>query len=270
MREFIDTNRAVWDEMTALHQDTAYYDVAGFLAGRCTLRSVEVEELGDVAGKSLLHLQCHFGLDTLSWARRGARVTGADFSPTAVARAREFASQCGLDARFVCSTVEDLPAALTESFDIVFTSYGVLCWLADLRRWAEVAAHFLRPGGTFYLAELHPFADVFDDNPEGAELKVAYPYFHSPAPIVCPTGSSYADRSKKLSRPVSYQWSHSLGDVVSALCSAGLRIDFLHEFPLSTYAKLPGLEDAGGGYWRMKDPAISVPLLFSLRATRPA
>jgi SAM-dependent methyltransferase len=268
MNEFLDTNRAVWDELAGYHPDTPYYDVAGFLAGRCSLRAVEVEELGDVAGKSLLHLQCHFGLDTLSWARRGARVTGVDFSGPAVARARELAARCGLEATFVCSTVEDLPAALTGTFDIVFTSYGVLCWLPDLARWAQVAAHFLRPGGTFYIAELHPFAEVFDDDPAATELKVAYPYFHSPAPIVCPTRGSYADRTKRLAHPLSYQWSHSLGEVVSALCAVGLRIDFLHEFPQTTYARLPGLEDAGGGYWRLKDPAISLPLMFSLKATR--
>ncbi len=259
-----EVNRRVWDERTALHERSEFYGLEAFRAGGSTLRPVEVEELGDVAGRSLLHLQCHFGLDTLSWARRGARVTGVDFSERAVALARRVAEECGLEARFVCARVEELPAALCGTFDVVFTSYGVLCWLADLRRWGEVAAHFLRPGGTFYMVELHPFAEVLDDG-----LRVAHPYFHSPQPTSWPTRGPYADRSRELSEPVSYQWAHGLGDVINALLGAGLRLDFMHELPFCPYRKLAGMEQGADGWWRLPGPGGSVPLLFSLKATKP-
>jgi SAM-dependent methyltransferase len=259
-----DVNRRVWDERTALHERSAFYGLEAFRAGGSTLRPVEVEELGDVAGRSLLHLQCHFGLDTLSWARRGAHVTGVDFSERAVALARQIAGECGLKARFLCARVEELPGVLGGTFDVVFTSYGVLCWLADLRRWGEVIAHFLRPGGTFYIVEMHPFADVLDD-----DLRVAHPYFHSPEPTACPTRGSYADRSQALTESASYQWAHGLGDVCDALLGAGLRLDFLHEFPFCPYQKLAGMEQGPDGWWRLKGPGSSFPLLFSLKATKP-
>ena len=258
-----DVNRRVWDERAALHERSAFYGLEAFRAGGSTLRPVEVEELGDVAGRSLLHLQCHFGLDTLSWARRGARVTGVDFAERAVALARRVARECGLEARFVCAAVEDLPGALDGTFDVVFTSYGVLCWLADLRRWGEVVAHFLRPGGTFYMVETHPVVDVFDDG-----VHVAHPYFHSSEPTPCPTRGSYADRAAELSEPVSYQWAHGLGEVLDALLGAGLRLDFLHEFPFCPYQKLACLEQGPDGWWRLPGQGGSVPLLFSLKARK--
>src|SRR5262249_16463954 len=137
-----DNNRELWDELADINVETAYYDVPGFLAGRSTLRSIERAEVGDVAGRSLLHLQCHCGLDTLSWARLGARVTGVDFSPRAIDIARRLAQQAQVEAEFVCSSIEELTDRLTGSFDVVFTSYGVLCWLRDLARWARVIARF--------------------------------------------------------------------------------------------------------------------------------
>jgi SAM-dependent methyltransferase len=140
------------------------------------------EELGDVAGKDLLHLQCHFGLDTLGWARLGAWVTGADFSERAIAQARALAAETGLDATFIVSDVADLPAALEGDFDLVFTSFGVLGWLPDVPRWADVVAHFVRPGGRFYIAEAHPFAQVFDDGQAATEPRLRYDCWHSPGP----------------------------------------------------------------------------------------
>jgi 2-polyprenyl-3-methyl-5-hydroxy-6-metoxy-1,4-benzoquinol methylase len=159
MDPHVAANRALWDEWTPIHVGSAFYDVDGWKSGRRhDLPPLLVDEVGDVAGKDLLHLQCHFGLDTLSWARRGARVTGADFSERAVEQARLLAAETGLEARFVVSDVVDLPDRLEGDFDVVFTSFGVLNWLPDVPRWAEVVAHFVRPGGFFYIAEAHPFA----------------------------------------------------------------------------------------------------------------
>jgi 2-polyprenyl-3-methyl-5-hydroxy-6-metoxy-1,4-benzoquinol methylase len=266
---FLQANRDRWNELTAIHARSAFYDVAGFRAGKCTLRPIEVEELDDVAGKSLLHLQCHFGLDTLSWARRGARVTGVDFSEEAIALARSLGRELGIPGAFVCSDVYDLPTVLAGAFDVVFTSYGVLCWLPDLRRWAAVAAHFLKPGGTLYLAEIHPFAMVFDDRTPGPELRVAYPYFHAPEPLRSEPQGTYADRRAQVQHTTSYEWVHSLGDVVGAVIGAGLRVEFLHEFPYCICGILPLMEQGPDGWWRLREGDGTVPLLFSLKATKP-
>src|SRR3954464_11903705 len=153
--EYIQSNRKLWNDWTGIHAQSEFYDVESFKEGKFRLHPIEKEELGDVRGKTLLHLQCHFGLDTLSWANLGAIVTGADFSDKAIDLARELSRETGLPATFICSNIYDLPAALEGQFDIVFTSHGVLGWLPDMPNWGKVVAHFLKPGGTFYVAEVH-------------------------------------------------------------------------------------------------------------------
>jgi len=262
-----ETNRTWWNEVTPIHARSDFYDLAGFRAGKLSLLPIEQEELGDVAGRSLLHLQCHFGLDTLSWARLGAQVTGVDFSDQAIALARSLAGELAIPARFLCANVYDLPDVLHESFDIVFTSYGVLCWLPDLARWAGLVAHFLKPGGTFYIAELHPFAGVFDDEEGVTDLRVAYPYFHTPEPLTFDSQGTYADRTAQVTHTTTHEWAHSLGDVVNALIAAGLHIQFLHEFPYCDYPILPFMERGSDGWWRLPGDNV-LPLLFSIKATK--
>jgi 2-polyprenyl-3-methyl-5-hydroxy-6-metoxy-1,4-benzoquinol methylase len=261
-------NRRRWDELVPIHARSAFYDVAAFQAGRSTLRPLEIEELGDVAGKSLLHLQCHFGLDTLSWARRGARVTGVDFSQTAIAQARALAAAAQLPAQFLCSRVQDLPEVHTDTYDIVFTSYGVLCWLPDLRPWARTIVHALRPGGVFYMVEMHPIADVFDDRPEATELRLAYPYFPLPEPLMEETQGSYADRTAAVENRRSYFWVHSLGEVLTVLVQAGLRLELVHEFPYCVYPRFPWMTRGEDGWYRLPPPDDSLPLMFSVKALR--
>jgi SAM-dependent methyltransferase len=266
-QRLLRSNEELWDNWTDLHLRSAFYDVAGFRAGRSSLQSIEREELGDVAGKSLLHLQCHFGLDTLSWARLGAAVTGVDFSGRAITAAGALAKELGLPARFVQSDVYGSPALLRDQFDIVFTSYGVLFWLPDLRRWADIITHFLKPGGVFYIVEFHPFANVFAT--EGVpELQPAYPYFPGPAPLRFETHGSYA-APKAAYRSVEYGWDHPLGEIVTALLAAGLRLEFLHEFPHCGYQRFSFLEEGTDGRWRLPGHlAGMLPLLFSLKAMR--
>src|SRR5205823_6481205 len=163
MDEYIEANRKHWDELVSIHVKSAFYTVDSVRQGRTSLHPLEIEELGDVRGKRLLHLQCHFGLDTLSWARLGAAVTGADFSDEAIRTARELASELQIPATFVLSNLYDLPGALDGQFDVVYTSHGVLGWLPDIAGWARVAAHFVKPGGFFYVAEIHPVAQVFEN-----------------------------------------------------------------------------------------------------------
>jgi SAM-dependent methyltransferase len=275
MDEFIEENRAHWEELAALHPDTDFYDVEAFLGGESTLDPVEPREVGDVEGASLLHLQCHFGLDTLSWARRGARVTGVDISETAVGTARELAAETGLAdrARFVRSDVyesPDAPALADERFDVVYTSFGVLFWLSDLGEWADVVARFLRPGGTFYLAEHHPFATAFDAESAGGELRIGNPYFRERRSYDATETGSYAGVApEELEHGPVHGWSHSLGEVVTAVSDAGLHIEFLHEYPWSTFEAVDAMERREHGRYVLPDAERDLPFVFTLRATRP-
>lgn len=264
---YFAANRRLWDRLTPVHAQSAFYDVDGFRAGKSSLMPLELKELGAVSGKSLLHLQCHFGLDTLSWARRGALVTGVDFSPKAIALARRLARDLGLDARFVRANVYELPSVLEREFDIVFTSYGAICWLPDLWPWAETISHFLRPGGTFYMVEIHPVTNVFNGEAGAKALQVVDSYFSRHQPEEAVWQFTYADHDAKVGR-VSYQWTHSLGEVVSALAAAGLRLEFLHEFPYCVYQHFPFMRRSADGWWRLPGRKPSIPLMFSLRATK--
>jgi SAM-dependent methyltransferase len=207
----VAANRALWDEWTPIHVRSDFYDVEGWKSGaKVDLYPLLVDEVGDVAGKDLLHLQCHFGLDTLAWARRGARVTGVDISERGIQEARRLAAETGPDATFVVSDVVELPATLEGcDFDVVFTSFGALNWLPDVPRWAEVVGHFVRPGGFFYIAEAHPFAWVFDDD-TATELRLRYHYWPSPEPLVFENEGSYADPDAPVSEPFEYAWQHSM------------------------------------------------------------
>lgn len=265
MDDYRRANQALWNEWTHINARSKMYDVEGFRAGNRRLHSIEVEEMGNVTGKTLLHLQCHFGLDTLSWADRGAVVTGVDFSPEAVALAESLSRECQIPARFTCCDIYDLPDHLDEQFDIVFTSYGVLTWLSDLHAWAQLVVRYLKPGGTFYIAEFHPFAMVFDDLAN--EPRLGYPYFNQ-AVIECQVQGSYADSSAPTQSEVSYEWAYPMGTVISELISAGLQIQYLHEFPFSVYRMFPYLEQGQDGYWYLPKNTTSLPLMFSLKALK--
>ncbi len=192
MDSYTQANRALWNAWTLLHEKSEEYDVPGFRAGRCALKPIELAEVGDVAGKTLLHLQCHFGLDTLSWARRGARVTGVDFSDEAIRLARSLSSELAIPAEFIRSDIYELDRVLDREFDIVFTSYGVLVWLSDIRLWGRTVARFLKPGGIFYIAELHPITMIFDNMEPVTEYRAGLPVlsptradpFHGPG-LLC-------------------------------------------------------------------------------------
>ncbi len=266
VNKHVKTNRELWDALTPIHVASEFYDVEGFKRGNCTLDPIEVEEVGDVAGKSLLHLQCHFGLDTLSWARRGAEVTGVDFSE----KARQLASELNIPAEFVCCELSELPSRLSGEFDIVFTSAGVLPWLPALRVWAGVIAHFLKPGGVFYIREAHPFARVMDDEqaPE-CPPRLRYPYFHTTEPMQFPGDDSgdYADPDARVGVP-HCEWWYTIGDVINSLIEAGLRLEFLHEFDFVSYQSHPFLKQGKDGRWRYPKAPETLPLTFSLKATK--
>ncbi len=268
LEDYLEANRQYFNSLTPIHQKSDFYDVEGFKAGKTTLTPIELKELGDVSGRSLLHLQCHFGLDTMSWARLGAQVTGTDFSDRAIDLAHSLSLETVIPANFVCCNIYDLPDHLGEQFDIVFTSQGVVSWLPDLDRWAEVVSHFLRPGGTFYMLELHPFAMVFDALAGSTELKAQTLYFHPPEPARFLAEGTYADSDARIApRPI-YEWTHSMSAILNALTCAGLRIEYLHEFPYCFYQHFSGMARGEDGWWRLTACDGMIPLMFSLKATK--
>ncbi|MEU3609470.1 class I SAM-dependent methyltransferase [Streptomyces sp. NPDC035033] len=266
-----EANRARWDERVPIHAASAFYDLDSFRAGKEALRDFELAEVGDVTGRSLLHLQCHIGLDTLSWARHGAsRVVGLDFSEPAVETARSLAADLGLGpdrAAFVASDVYDAAEAVPDrAYDIVYTGGGALCWLPDLDRWAETAASLVAPGGFVYVSEFHPFTDSLDDE---TGSRVVYDYFVRD-PWVDTTPGTYADVDAPTVHNQSVEWVHPVGEVVTALARAGLRIEFLHEHDVTLFPRYEALERHEDGYHRFPAGRPRVPLMYSLKASRPA
>ena len=274
-------NLAWWEERVPLHVDGEFYAVPAWLAGEEQLRQFELDELGDVSGLTLVHPQCHFGQDTLGWARHGASVTGVDFSPAAVEAARHLADRAGLSGRFVCADVYDAPVALgNERFDVVYTGLGAVNWLDDLQRWAGSIAALCRPGGTFYLAEFHPFSTVFDDETDGSDLEVRYDYFdhewHDTAETY--TGS-YGAEGIDTAHNDTHEHVWTLGEVVSAVISAGFDLEFLHEHEFTLFRQLPFLErvrvevEGSDGprsesRFVLPEGRARIPMMYSLRAIR--
>ena len=258
MVDFLAVNRDHWDDRADVHARSRHYDLDRVVAhGPAPIAGPDEGEVGPVAGRSLLHLHCHLGTDSVRWAALGADVTGVDVSGRSVGIARELAGRLGLAATFVQADVHDLPWLLDRRFDIVYASYGVICWVPDMGRWARVAAGFVRPGGFFYLAEGHPIDMVFDPDRFGRTG-----YFDRGARRYVDR-RSYTDGDDPIPRPENYRWAHTLGDVVTAVAGAGLRIEFLHEHPL------PGGADDAGLAERRRLVPEGAPALFSLRAARP-
>jgi len=254
--DYKEINRKSWNRRTELHIDSKFYDVEGFLGGRNTLCEIEINELGDVAGKSLLHLQCHFGLDTLSWARLGAIVTGVDLSSTAIEKAKILSKQAGLDSQFICADVYGFGESSKQQYDVVFTSYGALCWLPDIKKWADVVAGSLKSGGTFYMAEFHPFYDVF----------TGYSYFHRPEPDIEEEGTYTENDRGETSTSVT--WAHSISDVVNALLGAGIQITQLNEYPYSPYNCFDGMVEREKDKFFLLHKGQEIPLVYTVKGIR--
>ena len=269
MDERIEINRRNWNERTPIHASSAMYNVEGFKAGRITVNDIEIEEIGAVEGKSLLHLQCHFGLNTMSWARLGADATGVDLSDASIDLANQLNEELALGARFIRSNVYDLPDVLDDEFDIVYTSLGALCWLPDLTRWGHVIARFLKPGGTFYVRDEHPAGRIFDavtraDGTDDLELRHAY--FPDPKGLLDEGERNTYTGSGTIATPV-YEWQHSMSEIVNALIGAGLKIQFMREFPFSFFQALPQMERREG-WWRLRNYDGNIPFMLSIKATK--
>jgi SAM-dependent methyltransferase len=257
-------NLARWDESAPLHAASLFYDLDGFRAGRDDIRPFELDELGSVTGLDLVHLQCHLGTDTLSWARHGARVVGLDFSPAAIEAARQLAFDCGIDAEFVCADVYDARGALADrSFDIVYTGIGALGWLPDLNAWAHVVHGLLRPGGVLYLVEIHP--TVLGVLGDGRTLR--YDTFESEYVRWDEKGGTYAAPDATFVNTTTFERMHALSEVITAVLSVGLGVELLHEQPY-TNAPWPWTVKGEDGFYRLPEGWPKYPLTYSLLARR--
>ncbi|MFX1313013.1 MAG: class I SAM-dependent methyltransferase [Promethearchaeota archaeon] len=267
--KYFKANQKMWDEFAKEHFqiENENYNVKAFLEGKTSLRKFELKEMGNVKSKTLLHLQCHFGLDTLSWAREGAIVTGVDFSGEAIRLAKLLANEANLAGKFIQINLYNLPKVLFKRFDIVYTSIGVLCWLNDLKMWAEIIAHFLKSGGFFYIAERHPVSKMFDHEHQ-EELQLKYDYFHRSEPTKFVAKGSYASNNSHMDPHKEYEWDHSLSDIINSLIQAGLKIEFFNEYPFHPYKFYAFMEQDSNGYYRLKNQKAEIPLFFTLKASK--
>lgn len=261
-QDYFKVNKSTWNEKVKVHAESEMYDLEAFKNGKSSLMSYELEALGDVNGKSLLHLQCHFGQDTLSWSRLGAKCIGIDLSDAGIALAKNLNIELKLDSRFVCCNVLETSKYIKASFDIVFTSYGVIGWLPDLKPWGQMIAERLNVGGVFYIVEFHPLVWMFDYLEDQPTMK--YGYMQDEVIYEEYEGTYANQKSKMISKE--YVWNHGLGAIINALTSAGLHIDFINEYDESPYDVLPNLEMTPSGMYATKDRLY--PLIFELKATK--
>jgi SAM-dependent methyltransferase len=274
-QDYLDANRANWDDRAALHADRGGtgYGVQSFVDDPARISDVvrfDRERLGTVEGLRAVHLQCHIGTDTLSLARLGARVTGLDFSPVAIEEARRLARDAGVSIDYVVADVHDAADVLgREAFDLVYTGVGALCWLPGVRRWAGVVADLLAPGGSLFLREGHPILWSMDERLE-SDLHLRFPYFERSEPLEWDSDESYVETSRPLTATRTYEWNHSIGEIVTALIDAGLRLELLVEHDSVPWLALPGqMVQRPDGEWALDRLAGVAPLSYTLRATKP-
>jgi len=258
-------NQAFWDEIAPVHYKS--YDIEKLKQGKSLIDEIQKKEIGSIKDKSLLHLQCHIGTDSLSWVLEGAQVTGIDFSRESIKIANELKRALGLKARFIESNIYDLPNTLKEKFDIVYTSQGVLTWLKDIKEWGKIISNYLKPGGIFYIMETHPLFYIFDNNKQG-ELIIKYPYFPGEKPTLWDDDSpDYSDREYIPKNPT-YEWAWPLGEILASLIGAGLKIEFLHEYDRLFYKGLPDMVKDEEEWWYLPKYKGMLPLTFTLRAKK--
>ncbi len=261
-KDYIKINRESWNKKTDAHMKSEFYDVEGFLSGNTSLNSIELDLLGDVRGKNILHLQCHFGQDTISLGRMGAMAIGVDLSDEAIRNANELASKAKVECSFICCDIYDLPDHLDEQFDIVYTSYGTIGWLPDLDKWAEIVSRHLKPNGKFVFVEFHPVVWMFDDDFK----EIGYSYFNSGAIIETESGT-YADREADIAQDY-VMWNHGMGEVINSLVGKGLIIRSLDEFDYSPYDCFDHTIAYEPKKYRIKHLGNKIPMVYALVASK--
>jgi SAM-dependent methyltransferase len=259
-KNYITINNQAWNNKVDVHIASDFYANKSFFNGKSTLNSIELELLGDLRGKKVLHLQCHFGQDSLSMARLGATVIGVDLSEKAIEKAKEFSEKLKLDANFICCDVYDLPNQLSEKFDIVFTSYGTIGWLPDLYKWGNIISHFLKPSGKFIMVDFHPVVWMYDN-----EFKEVYYSYFNIEPIFENELGTYADRNSKI-EITTVTWNHPISDILNSLIKNNLEIISFNEFDYSPYNCFNETEEFEKGKFRLKPFGNKIPMIYSIHA----
>lgn len=257
-KNYIEINRQTWNNKVDSHLKSEFYNIQNFIKGKTSLNSIELELLGDIKGKTVLHLQCHFGQDSISLSRLGAEVTGVDFSDKAIDSAIQIANDIDSNTKFICCDIYDLPSHLDNQFDIVFTSYGTIGWLPDLDRWAKIISKYLKPNGKFVFVEFHPVVWMFDEEFN----KIAYRYFKS-EPIIETEIGTYADKKADLSQST-ITWNHGLSEVVNSLIRNGIEIVSLDEFDYSPYNCFNNAIEFEVNKYRIKHLNNKIPMVYSI------
>ena len=261
--DYLDANRRLWNARTPIHEKSQFYDVDGFLAGQSTLTTIDQESLGDVTGKSLLHLQCHFGLDTLSLARGGAKTTGIDLSDVAIATANRLKQQADLESEFICCDVYDTANHVQGPFDIVFSSWGTLVWLPDLARWSQMVSSVTKPGSLVVVNEFHPVIYMLDDH---GQLK--YEYFGRSDGYVEESTSTYTDGGSDMPAAREVTWNHGLAVCIESMLTGGFRLLSFREFDFSPYPCFANVVEDAPGEWVIDKYGRSLPYSYALRFLR--
>ena len=259
---YLEINKQLWNQKVDHHFKSDFYDVQNFLKGKSSLNKIELNLLGDISGKSILHLQCHFGQDSISLGRLGADVTGIDLSNKAIDQAILLARKTNIDAAFICCDVYDLPNHLDKEFDIVYTSYGTIGWLPNLDNWAKIISKYLKPGGKFIFVEFHPVVWMFDYDFK----KVQYRYFTSDAIVETETGT-YTDRDAPI-KSDSITWNHGIGEVVNSLITNDLEINVLNEYDYSPYNCFNKTVKISENKFRIKHLENKIPMVYAIVATK--
>lgn len=262
MVDYTKVNKKWWDNITSVHAKSSLYNLKKFGKSATSLQTVELQELGTIKGKTILHLLCHFGMDSLSLARKGARVTGVDLSSQSILLAKSLSQELKIPADFICSDVYTLDKKLDKKFDIIFMSYGVLLWLSDLKKFGKILNRFLKKGGIFYIVELHPFTNILS-----YDFKLQYDYFDK-GPFLDDADGSYTNWNEK-TKGITYEWSYTISDIFEMLKDNGFELEFFHEFPFTMYNQFPGfMKKNKKGQYVLKNKKIQMPLLFSLKARK--
>ena len=261
-QNYIEINKESWNNRTDTHLKSEFYDLKGFLKGNTSLNDIELKLLGDIKGKTILHLQCHFGQDSISLSRLGAEVTGVDLSDKAIEKAKQIAKETNTNTTFICCDIYDLPKYLDKKFDIVFTSYGTIGWLPDLDKWAKIISKYLKPGGQFVFVEFHPVVWMFDDNFE----KIGYNYFNSGAILETESGT-YADKTADISQEY-VMWNHSLSEVINSLLKNEIIIEAFNEFDYSPYNCFNKTIEIEKNKYRIEHLENKIPMVYSILAKK--
>lgn len=258
--DYMEINRKSWNRRTEIHLGSDFYDNPKFIVGNSSLNSIELDLLGDIKGKSILHLQCHFGQDTISLSRMGAEAVGVDLSDKAIQAARDLANTTQSNATFINCNIYDLPNHLNRQFDIVFTSYGTIGWLPDLIKWAEIVSQFLKPKGKFVFVEFHPVVWMFDNN----FREIGYSYFNS-GPIIEDSEGTYADKKADIKQQY-VSWNHGIGEVINSLIRNGLEIHSMDEYDYSPYNCFNETVQVAPKKFRIKHLDNKIPMVYSIVA----